>query len=94
MIYTKFVLTAVLVGVLSSCGGATDRLRCYQEVQRSYPDAVVATVPGSKYSFLVFQPSGDVVFARTLSFTSPEVTHAETVYAISPPQLITRGDEE
>jgi len=72
---TAICLYLVLATFLfASCGGSTDKQKCYNSVKEMFPNAeVFAPHEGSNTKFIVVD-SVNIYFVETMSLASPKVT--------------------
>jgi hypothetical protein len=70
-----FFYTLLIIPVLSSCGGSTNKDACLRSVKEMFPNATVyAPFEGSNYTFFVAD-SVNFYMVKTMSLTSPKVTN-------------------
>ena len=60
--------------LFASCGGSTDKNKCYESVTEMFPDARVYTPHGGSNTKFIVVDSVNVYLVETMSRTSPKVT--------------------
>ncbi len=66
----------VLLFAVSLCLGcdASNSMLCYKSVVKEFPEGVIYTIPGEKYTFIVIDVNEDVYYVETLDATTPDVS--------------------
>lgn len=73
---TAICLYLVLAaGFLVSCNSdASDKLKCYEQVQIKYPEATIFALPKNDYKYIVVDTCGKVMYVETMDNKTPNVT--------------------
>ena len=56
----------LLVISSASCGDGYDGVKCYESVQKTYPNSTIFRVPTSNYRFIVVGADSSVHYVETL----------------------------
>ena len=70
----SYALYTLLACVFISCGGSIDESKCLQSVKDKFPNAKIYTKYDGGYTFVAVD-SVSVYLVKTLSLSSPRVTH-------------------
>lgn len=70
------LIPVLLLGVtlMTSCNDAMDVEKCYENVQKAYPNNKVLTTKDSEFTFIVVIDSNNVMLVETLNLTNPNIS--------------------
>lgn len=65
----------IAAGFFTSCkSDATDKVKCYEQVQIKYPSATIFALPKNDYKYVVVDTCGKVMYVETMDNKTPNVT--------------------
>ena len=79
----KYLLGLLLFSIIivSSCTDANDKLACYSNVQKEFPNAIKIAQPINKnYTWMVLDADSSVWLVETMSTVSPKVSGKQLMF--------------